>query len=209
MYLVSPDYDSIIRLPAKTTNDQVTVTIPSVARYSLLYFEQAGDLAKTLEETPLTGIPAARELVTEESLPLVGSFVPGSVTAFAGSEEMLGGSEPSIYLGEMSRYIYGSETTITTLKTTLTVTDEIANPVLEIGGMEAACPLKISLNGSVVYEGTHAFVPDKWTVKTFPLPPAPLTAGEYIIEIHNTGKGPVSAVPWFGASFVRLRRGPP
>lgn len=207
VYLVSPDYDSVIRLASQTTNDQVTVTISSVACCSMHYFEQAGDLAKTLRVNPLDRIPAARELITEESLPLVGAYIRGSVTEFAGSEEMLGGSEPSIYLGEMSRFIYGSETNNTTLKTTLHVTEEIANPALEIGGMEAAAPLKISFNGNVVYEGTHAFVPNKWTAKTFPLPPMPLPAGAYTIEIKNTEKGPVSAVPWFGVSDVRLRHG--
>ena len=205
VYLVSPDYESIVRLAPKQSGDQVTVTLPNVHRYSMLYFEQAGDLLKTLGTTASKSIPAARSLVMEESVPLVGAFVPGSSTAFAGSEEMHGGSEPSIYLGEMSRFIYGSQTTNTKVGMTLKIADTIPNPILEIGGMEAAAPIKILLNGKVVYEGSNTFVADRWTTKTFPIPANTLTTGDNSVEIQNTGHGPVSAVPWFGVSYVRLR----
>ena len=97
VFLISPDFDPIVSLPFEIQGDQVVVTIPTVHRYSMLYFEQAGDVATHCRATVVKSIPAARQLVTEESLPLVGAYDPHSVTIFAGSESLSGGTEPSIY----------------------------------------------------------------------------------------------------------------
>ena len=105
----------------------------------------------------------------------------------------------------MSRFIYGSQSQQTRLTVTLEVPNEMPRAVLDIGGLEASAPLKISLNGAVILEGKNTFMPDRWTVKVVPLKSGEVHVGTNTLEIENTGKGPVSAVPWFGLSFVRLR----
>ena len=205
VYLISPDYDAVIELPFTTNTTSATIQLPTVERYSLVYFSQGGDVLSLCQAPLSTTIPAPKPLETEESLPLIGTYEPGSVTVFAGSEHLSGGSEPSIFQGEMSRFIYGSLTTQTKLTATLDVKQDIPRPVLEIGGLEAVAPLRIRLNDQVIFEGTNAFLYDRWSVKAFPLDADLLRAGVNTLEIENTGNGPVSAVPWFGISFVRLR----
>lgn len=205
VYLISPDYDSIVELPFTTQRGSVTTTLPTIERYAIVYFAQAGDVLSLCKGTVSKTISPAKQLTTEETLPLIGKYEPGSVTVFAGSEHLKGGSEPSIYLGEMSRFIYGSQSPQTKLTATLEVPNEMPRAVLDIGGLEAAAPLKISLNGAVILESKNTFIPDRWTVKVIPLKAGQLRVGTNTLEIENTGNGPVSAVPWFGISFVRLR----
>jgi len=207
VFLISPDYDAIVSLPFVIQGDQVSVTIPTVHRYSMLYFEQAGDVASHCHAMVVKSIPSARQLATEESLPLVGAYDPDSVTVFAGSESLSGGSEASLYLGEMSRFIYGSDSSLTKFTATLDVPRQMTAPQLEIGGMDAVAPLRIRLNGKTIFEGSAEFG-SRWTVKHFALPPASVLVGENSLEIENTGKGAVSTVPWFGVAFVKLKDKP-
>ena len=189
VYLLSPDYDSIVELPFTIQHGSVTTTLPTIERYSIVYFAQAGDVLSLCKGTVSKTIPPAKRLTTEETLPLIGKYEPGSVTVFAGSEHLTGGSEPSIYFGEMSRFIYGSQSPQTKLTATLEVPKEMPRAVLDIGGLEAAAPLKIRLNGVVILEGKNTFIPDRWTAKVLPLKAGQLRVGTNTLEIENTGNG--------------------
>ena len=113
-------------------------------------------------------------------------------------------SPREVYLGEMSRFIYGSDSTVTKFTATLKVPQQPTAPQLELGGMDAVAPLRIRLNGKTVFEGPAEFG-SRWTVKRIALPAASVTVGENSLEIENTGKGSVSSVPWFGIAYVRLK----
>jgi hypothetical protein len=180
--------------------------VDTVERFSILYFAQEGNIHDICPEPISKSVPVPRVLQTETTTPLVGSYVPGSITVFAGSESIQGGSEATMFLGEMSQYIYGKASNQTTFEVSLEVVDKFEDPILEIGGLENSAPLKISLNGHVLFEGTSAFQFDRWTIKEFPLSTEQLQKGTNRLEIVNTGNGPVSASPWFGLAFVRLKR---
>lgn len=112
-----------------------------------------------------------------------------SLALFAGSQALVFGADPRSALppGEEKGYY---------------------DKRVSIVGLEAAAPLKISLNGAVILEGKNTFLPDRWTVHVIPPKAGLLRVGTNTLEIENTGNGPVSAVPWFGISFVRLRSSP-
>jgi hypothetical protein len=141
----------------------------------------------------------------KERTPLVGKYVPGSVTVFADSEKVIGGSHIGVYKDEMSRFIFGSESQIRKFEVYMDVTKAFKKPVLEIGGMEAVAPVEIYMNDILIFKGSqHWGGNDEWSVRTFTIEPSNIKVGRNKLEILNTGIGPVSAVPWFGISFARL-----
>lgn len=60
------------------------------------------------------------------------------------------------------------------------------------------CPIRISLNGTVLMEGPNGFAPDRWEWQTLPLPPDALRVGDNELTVANLApEGQVGMPPWF------------
>lgn len=60
------------------------------------------------------------------------------------------------------------------------------------------CPIRISLNGAVVFEGPDSFAHADWQWRVFALPAGALTAGANELTFANTSaEGAVGMPPWF------------
>lgn len=68
--------------------------------------------------------------------------------------------------------------------------------MLDDGG--TPCPIRITLNETVVFEGPDAFPNNEWAVQRYPLPLEALVAGENHLEFRNiSAEGPSGMYPWF------------
>lgn len=68
--------------------------------------------------------------------------------------------------------------------------------MLDDGG--TPCPIRITVNETVLFEGSHAFPNNEWAIRSYPIPPAALVAGKNHLEFRNlSAEGLPGMYPWF------------
>lgn len=212
VFLLSPDFDATVELPHTVKGGYCTVAVPTLYRYAILYFSQGNDRdILNLNGGKVTRtLPAAKTLITNIRAPLVGKYDPRAAVVFADAKEFKGGLDFGWYKKEPAHFLYGTMSNVTTATVTVRVKETMADPVLDIGGMDdnqpySKAPLEIRFNGKVIFSGKSTYPDQEWAVRTFALDPVDVRVGENIVEIKNTGHGPQGNIPWFGVSFVRIR----
>ncbi len=68
--------------------------------------------------------------------------------------------------------------------------------MLDDGG--TPCPIRVTLNETVLFEGPNAFPNNDWAIKQYPIPPGALVAGANHLEFRNlSADGSPGMFPWF------------
>jgi hypothetical protein len=105
---------------------------------------------------------------------------------------------------------YSKGTKYHTMHSRLVLEDAPAGQAsLEIEGQDheddlASARIRLSVNGTVVFEGKNGFVKRGWSVRTFPIPQGTLKKGENRITIENLDPPDDPASGWFIISELKV-----
>ncbi|MSR64862.1 MAG: prepilin-type N-terminal cleavage/methylation domain-containing protein [Verrucomicrobiae bacterium] len=214
VYLVSPDYPRVVRLPHRTEGKETVVELPRLDRLAILVFTHSKrDLVKELEgDSILAAQPEPIPLVILEKPPRAGPFDPKAVVAFVGHDPTFEGGEfDSKYKEQPGRFIQGARSKWPQWKATLRLTEIPKPAALTLGAMDDnwpaphKAPIEISVNGTILFSGANSFPDEEWAAQSFPFPDGALKVGDNEVVIRNLGdSASPSSPPWLGVAFMKL-----
>ena len=222
-YLVSPDFDEAVQLDYATRpGGYVEVGIPDLARFEILYLNRGSrDFIKEKHKTLVKSFPEVKVITTAESSP---PQLPDAEETLALQEALATETNDILLLadkhftggwvmernGRMGVFLYGALSDKSETKASF----ELADPpqgdaLLTVAGANnngsEKCPIRIALNGQVVFEGPNNFLDSHWAARTFAVGKTLLKAGSNEISVRNiSDKGILGNKPWFSVSFTKI-----
>lgn len=153
--------------------------------------------------------------------PVLSLLVLGPASAPAASQkpllflqgaELSGGAKErfgEIHHGERVNYVYAAPTgPLASMEATVTVPATSEPLFLHLRGRDddfpAECPIRITLNEHVLFEGPSGFPSGAWATRRFPIPAAALTPGARLTIRNVAPEGTPGMPPWFMAAALAV-----
>jgi hypothetical protein len=211
--VISPDYDTIVKLPFEQNGPFVRTTLPRLDRAAAVCFVQAGlDRVRELAGGAFADqLPEPVELLYDEYEPFVGEHDPDAIVIFADAERMSGGRYVVPWQHEITRTIYGEDSPAREISATFELDAVSANATFELAGLNGLghpdIQLQIELNGKLIYDRISPFRSGRWSLHSIPLDSQDLRAGENVVRIRNMNQ-PVEGeqISWLTINFIRIHR---
>ncbi|MBI4025004.1 MAG: beta-galactosidase trimerization domain-containing protein [Verrucomicrobia bacterium] len=216
VFLISPDFPSVIELKKWQDGGYTKVTLPALYRYDLLYFVQKGekkilDIAggKAVKE-----LPAPVEMATRSRPCLVGKYDPSHFVFFADCPEdfpqMQGGyfSERGA-VGNFFRAVFSAAGSYPSVTTRFKLKQPVSRLEVEIAAMEKGkdgkVPMEIILNDKTVFQGENPFPSADVGVHKFTFDGANVKIGRNKLVLKNTAPtGSDQRPPWIKIQFIKI-----
>ena len=212
VFLISPDFKKIIDLPFTMENGYAKVNISVLYLYSLLYFVKSGaqSIIDIAGIPPLKNIPEPVKLVYMKKTAIIGKYNPQDIVFWADNRKLRGGYYYNRMIGGAVKLVYGSMSKYSTVKLKFKLPRHPKRLMVLFGGSEYTLPgrkipVKISLNGKVIFKGNDPFPQGELHgVKSVEIDPKLLKPEENEIEISNLYPSFHGKPPYLKISFVKI-----
>ena len=222
-YLVSSDFDEAMQMDyAPQPGSYVEVGIPDLARFEILYLNQGKrDFIRERHKTLVKSFPKVKSITTTEPPPLR----PPDAKEILALQEALATNPSDIVLlpdkhftdgfvmernGRMGVFVYGAFSKASEAKASFELSEPPQDDAtLTLVGANnngsEKCPIRIAINGKVVFEGPNDFLDSDWGARSFVVGKDRLNEGQNQISISNiSDKGVMGLKPWFGLGFTKI-----
>lgn len=211
VYLVSPDYDKIIELKPVFEHGYVKVNIPGLYRYAMLYFLKTGEteVAAINNGVVADKIPEPCKMIIEKYIPSVGKYDPNNIVFFATSSGFEGGYLNDRDIGLHTRNVFGTGSTSNSMSIKFSLKDSVKKIKIELGGNECVLPgqelpLKVTLNGKIIFEGQKMLKNRTSSSIIFNIPKSDLIENDNKLEIFNLSGSTVWDTPYIRFEFIKI-----
>ncbi len=211
VYLLSPDYNRITELKPVFNKGYVKVNIPALYRSAMLYFVRKGaeHITAINNGKITTQIPKPCKMIVESYIPPVGKYDPKNIVFFADSAAYVGGYVNDRDIGLLNRNLFGTGASSNSLSVTFSLPKPAKKLGIEFYGNEfitpgQKLPLKVTLNGKVIFEGENLLENIKLSSKTFDIPAAGFTQNGNKLEVFNLSGSTVWDSPYLRLYYIKV-----